>query len=310
MSGKNILVPVDFSPPSRLAVNYAVSLARTLRAKLTLMHVVESPAALGYPFGSENPRIEKEHREQATRMLPALLAPEDQDDLDLQIVIKSGDIQDEIAATIREQRADIVVMGTHGRGLFGRWLIGSITQGILRKVSVPILTISKATRPMALKRILFATDFSEASKQGFGFALEMARMARSDIVILHSLERRVALTAGLGDMVDYISPYTVEEARSKLAEFTVEGSRQGIKIDTLLVEGVPAEEILKAAENNDADVILIAIQRKGLVERALLGTTAERIIREAHIPVLSIPVRESEAGAVGSEAATREIAGP
>ena len=84
MKIKNVLVPADFSPPSRLAVNYGVSLARQFRAKLTLMHVVESPPALGYPFGSENPKVEAAHREQAMRMLSALLAPEDQDDLDLQ----------------------------------------------------------------------------------------------------------------------------------------------------------------------------------------------------------------------------------
>ena len=90
MDIKNVLVPVDFSPPSRLAVNYAVSLTRKFRAKLILMHVVESPSVLAHPFRAESARIEKEHGEQALRMLSALLAPEDQDDLDLRIVIKSG----------------------------------------------------------------------------------------------------------------------------------------------------------------------------------------------------------------------------
>jgi nucleotide-binding universal stress UspA family protein len=120
MNIKNVLVPVDFSPPSRLAVNYGVSLARTFRAKLTLMHVVESASALAHPFTSEDATIEKQHRDQAVRMLSALLGSEDQDDLDLRIVIKSGNIKKEIATVIREQHADIVVMGTHGRGLFGR----------------------------------------------------------------------------------------------------------------------------------------------------------------------------------------------
>ena len=289
MNISNVLVPVDFSPPSRLAVNYAVSLARIFRAKLTLMHVVESPAALGYPFGSGNPRVEKEHREQAMRMLSALLAPEDQDDLDLQIVIKSGDTRDEIVSTIGERRADIVVMGTHGRGLFGRWLIGSITQGILRKVSIPILTVCKATRPMSLNRILFATDLCEASRHGFGHVLELAQMMRSEVVVVHATESRAVLKHGIGEVVDYISPYTVEEVRAKLAEFVAEGTRLELKIETAPIEGVPAEAILKAADDHEADLIVITVQRKGLVERTLLGTTAERVIREAYVPVLSIP---------------------
>ena len=128
-------------------------------------------------------------------MLSALLAPEDQDDLDLQIVIKSGDTRDEIVSTIGERRADIVVMGTHGRGLFGRWLIGSITQGILRKVSIPILTVCKATRPMSLNRILFATDLCEASRHGFGHVLELAMVAGT-----HPRQiARTLVAAGLAD---------------------------------------------------------------------------------------------------------------
>jgi len=288
MDIKNVLVPVDFSPPSRLAVNYGVSLAREFRAKLILMHVVESPSALAHPFSAESARIEKEHREQATRMLSALLASEDQDDLDLRIVIKTGDIKEEIASTISEQRADVAVMGTHGRGLFGRWLIGSITQGILRKVPIPVLTICRATRPLTLKRILFATDLSESSKHGFGFALEMARKMRSDVVILHALER-VSLTYGSDEMVGYVSQHNIGEARAKLTELVAAGSRQGVKVEPLLVEGVAAEEILKAADETTADLILITVQRRGFVERALLGTTAERVIREAHVPVLSVP---------------------
>ena len=161
---KNVLVPVDFSPPSRLAVNYAVSLARKFRAKLTLMNVVESASALAHPFTAHSATIEKEHREQAARMLSALLGSEDQDDLDLRIVVKSGNIKNEILAVIREQHADILVMGTHGRGLFGRWVIGSITEGMLRKISIPILTVCRATKPLTFDRILFATDLSESSK--------------------------------------------------------------------------------------------------------------------------------------------------
>ena len=53
-----------------------------------------------------------------------------------------------IETAVREQHADIVVMGTHGRGLFGRWLIGSVTQSLLRKLDVPILTVCHASRPL------------------------------------------------------------------------------------------------------------------------------------------------------------------
>jgi nucleotide-binding universal stress UspA family protein len=288
MNIKNVLVPVDFSPPSRLAVNYGVSLARKFRATLTLMHVVESASGFAHPFADESGTIAQEHRDQALRMLGALLGSEDQDDLDLRTVVKCGSIKDEIAAVIREQEADILVMGTHGRGFFGRLLIGSVTEGILRKISIPVLTVCRATKPLALNRILLATDMSESSRGGFDFALELARTMRSDLVMFHAVDR-TALAYGGAEMVAYVSEDIVEQAKAKLAELAAEAKRAKVRVETVLVEGVAAEEILETAERSSPDLILISVAKKGAVERALLGTTAERIIREATVPVLSIP---------------------
>lgn len=286
---EKVLVPVDFSPPSRLALNHGIAFARKFHAKLALLNVVETPNALLYTFPTESARIEKEHREQAWRMLPALVAPEDQDDLDLQILVKTGTIEDEISSTIREERADIVVMGTHGRGLVGRTFIGSVTQHLLRKVPVPILTVCRVARPLTFERILFATDLSDASVQGFHSALELARVTRSNLTVLHVVDTPSLAYAG-GGMAGIDSHRLLEEARTRLNDLTARGSTQKIKIDTVLIEGNPAEAIFRAAEDNCADLIVITVEKKGLLERALLGSTAERIIREAHLPVLSIPV--------------------
>ena len=107
-------------------------------------------------------------------------------------------------------------------------------------------------------------------------------------------------------MVGYVSLHNIEEARTKLVDLVDEANRQNVKAETVLLEGIPAEVILKAADENTADLILLAVQSKGIVERALLGTTAERVIREAHLPVLSIPIqtvadREHMAGQALSE---------
>src|SRR5262245_51204043 len=134
-----ILVPVDFSPPSTVAVNHAVLLARRFRAKLSLLHVIEPSTALMYTFPTESQAAERQRCERAERMLAAMLGPEDQDDLDLETTVAVGDIPTEIELAVHAQHPDVVVMGTHGRGLVGRWLIGSVTQSLLRKIDVPIL---------------------------------------------------------------------------------------------------------------------------------------------------------------------------
>ena len=273
---ERVLVPVDFSPASRLAVSHGIKFARKLQARLTLLHVVELSAALTYSFSSESSGIEKENYERARRMLPALVAPEDHDDLDLRTVVKSGNVQNEVLTTAREQHADIVVMGTHGRGLVGRLLIGSVTLSMLRKSEVPVLTVSHATRPLTFERILFATDLSEPSQSESHFVVDFARMTNSKLTFLHAVEKG-RLEDGGTAMGHYVSRQHLDPSVKS------EG------IETVLAEGVPAEAILQTAKEASADMIVITAKHKGVLERTLLGSTAERVVREARIPVLSIP---------------------
>jgi nucleotide-binding universal stress UspA family protein len=295
---QNIVAPVDFSPASCLAVNYGIALARKFGAKLTLLHVIESPGSLITGFPPVSPIAEKELRDRAVRMLSALVSSEDQDDVDLGIVVKSGGIEDVIYSSIKELAADIVVMGTHGRGLFGRWLIGSVTQNVLRKFPIPILTVCSIVRPMAFNRMLFATDLSDASKGAFGYALDLARTVGSDIVVFHALEPVGVAYAGQ-ELASYVAEPNIDEIRSRLAEFVAKGARNQVKVETEVVEGTAAKSILKAVEDNDIDLIFLATQSKGFLERAFLGATAEQIIREAHVPVLAV----SKAAVAAQEAA-------
>src|SRR4051812_12453178 len=126
MQFNNVLVPVDFSPASTLAVNYGIAFARKLRAKLSLLHVVESRTALFYTFPREAERVAQQRIEQAEKMLPALVCPEDQDDLDVRFFVKAGQIDSTIEAVTHDEQVDAIVMGAHGRTLFARLLIGSV----------------------------------------------------------------------------------------------------------------------------------------------------------------------------------------
>jgi nucleotide-binding universal stress UspA family protein len=285
---EKVLVPVDFSPPSRVAVNYGVALARKFRAKLALLNVVQVPAVTVYTFPVETVWIEKEQREQAARMLSALVAPEDQDDLDLRVLVETGAIEDEISRAIAKEKADLVVMGAHGRGLFGRWIIGSVTQHLLRHVSVPVLTVNRVAKPLTLERILFATDLSEASGQALRTVIEIAQAAKSALTLVHVLDTRSHAYEGMGT-VGIDMAQLLEQARAHLKTMAAEAERRNVKVETVVAEGAPAEGIFKVADQAGADVIVITVEKKGLIERTLLGSSAERVIRESHLPVLSIP---------------------
>jgi nucleotide-binding universal stress UspA family protein len=291
-----VLVPVDFSPPSTVAVNHAVLLARRFRAKLTLLHVIEPSTALMYTFPIESEAAERQRCERAERMLSAMLGSEDQDDLDLETAVAVGNIPTEIATAVHEQHADIVVMGTHGRGLVGRWLIGSVTQSLLRKIDVPILTVCHATRPLSFKRILFATDFSEASATGLDFTMDFAATLNAGIVVAHVVDKRPVVTYETPEMTavfDAEQKRFMEEAQYSFKQIEAEARLRKVTVETILAQGIPADAISRIADENIVDFIVLPVSRKSRMDRILLGTTAEKVIRDANVPVLSVPVRHA-----------------
>jgi nucleotide-binding universal stress UspA family protein len=290
-----ILVPVDFSPPSTVAVNHAVLLARRFRAKLSLLHVIEPGTALMYTFPTESEAAERKRCERAERMLAAMLSPEDQDDLDLETSVAVGDISSMIEMAVHEQHADVVVMGTHGRGLVGRWLIGSVTQSLLRKINVPILTVCHATGPLSFKRILFATDFSEGSAEGLDFIMDLAATLNAEVIVAHVIDKRPMVTYETPEVAavfDAEQQRFLEEAQTAFKQLEVEASTRKVRVETVLGEGIPADAIARIADENTVDFIVLAVSRKSRMDRILLGSTAEKVIRDANVPVLSVPVRQ------------------
>jgi nucleotide-binding universal stress UspA family protein len=299
MQIQKILVPIDFSPPSRLALNHGIAFARKFRARVTLLHIVESHSAVDLIFPAETAAIEKDHRDQAQRMLSMLIEPRHQVDLDLHSLVKSGNVEEHILSTIDEEGIELVVMGTHGRGLVGRSLIGSVTQNVLARVQIPTLTVCRVNRFPRFDRILFATDLSELSNEGSRFTIGLAQTTHANVIALHAVEVGVE---GGAEAAVYLSEGRLEEARTKMDEMKAEASRQTVNFDAVLTEGVAADAISKTANEQSADFIVITIRKSGLVEQTRVSSTAERVIREAHVPVLAIPV--------GDKASAKQIEEP
>jgi nucleotide-binding universal stress UspA family protein len=286
---RNVLVPIDFSQPSKTALDYGVALARLLRARLTLLHVLEPQPALEVATEADIQSIESARRAEAQQKLDDLVAPEDQDDLNVRTAIRSGPARREIAAAAEAEQPDIVLLGTHGRSRLGRFIMGSTTEGLLRKLHIPVMTVGHVTSPGVVQRILFATDLSGYSKDAFVFALDMAGRLRADILALHVMGKPM-LAAEEPGMPMQPNEVAREEVRRRLQMLVAEGKQRGITVQTSIADGEAATQILQAAVENQADLILLPIESKGVVERTLLGTTAERVVREAHVPVLSVPV--------------------
>jgi nucleotide-binding universal stress UspA family protein len=157
---KRILVPTDFSEPAAAALNWAATLAREFDAHLYLVHVVPEPYA--YPWGSElstmpltdilaqteQSAVERLHQLAAEARLPI-------DRVVTRAVI--GTPVDQILARIAEDHIDLVIVGTHGRGMVGHLLLGSVAERLIRRSPVPVLTVHGDARNAELKREAAAT---------------------------------------------------------------------------------------------------------------------------------------------------------
>ena len=147
-----------------------------------------------------------------------------------------------------------------------------------------------------LKRILVPTDFSESARHALLYGTSFAREYEGELVLLHVVEN---LTVGyasdlfpvpMAEVFDEISGY----AKTELAKLAAEVKEKGITVRELVVQGKPSAEIVRVAREETADMIVLGTHGKGMLDKALFGSTAERVIRRAPCPVLTVGLEEHE----------------
>lgn len=142
--------------------------------------------------------------------------------------------------------------------------------------------------------MLVATDFSDYSKEALAYAVYLAKSTDSALYLLHVFEQPVYSPAmssriGAGNIAVYEWIEKMREAeRGKLAALAKETGRAGIKVHPLLRDGVPFREILKAAGEVSADLIVLGTRGYTGLDRFMIGSVAERVARKAPCPVLIV----------------------
>lgn len=142
-----ILIAVDDSSYSKQAVNYGVLLAKNLGSKITLVHVDEIPISSPYsadPLLNESPAMIPElmHiQEEASKLLFKKIKEQHGDVVEMSAVTKIGRVQDEILSVADDCKADMIILGTHGRTGFDHFISGSVSESVARKAKCPVLII-------------------------------------------------------------------------------------------------------------------------------------------------------------------------
>ena len=139
---KEIVVPVDFSPTSDRALDYAVDFAKKVGARLTLVHAYELPV-YGFPDGALVASAEVAGRILSSAQAGLLAAIEKRKDsgVEMRSILRDGPPAEEVAAVAKQVHADMVILGTHGRTGLRRAIMGSVAEEVIRACECPVLAI-------------------------------------------------------------------------------------------------------------------------------------------------------------------------
>jgi nucleotide-binding universal stress UspA family protein len=304
---KHILCPIDFSEFSRHALDRALVVARAHDATVTVLHVLPTHvvAPAGVPFGPEGPgafTLYQADRETAADELARFVSGSTTRGVPVQHqLVEAPSSYREILVQADRLGADLIVMGTHGRSGFDRLMIGSVTEKVLRRARVPVLTVPSHAAdvdplgPPAFQRILCAVDFSDCSLLAIAHAAALAQEANSTFTIVHVAELLpVAYEPTIATPFDFElnRPALEEAARGHLKRIVPAGIREQCRVEDVVVSGKPYVEILKVAGERRADLIVLGVHGYGVLDRLVFGSTAGHVVRQATCPVLTVRERD------------------
>lgn len=294
---RHILCPTDASEFSRRAREYACVLARWYKSEITGLTVLPGvPPTVALPEFAPAVVIAGQGMERAREMLCEFLEPVEKSGVVTHALVEEGNTADHILGAAERIPADLIVMGTHGLRGFERWLLGSVTERVLRRATCPVLTVPRPAAgtppeaPVLFERLLCPVDFSPASMKALEYALSLAQESNAHLTVLHVLENvfgPVSANDVTFDSAAYMR-YLTEDATQRLRASIPADARTWCEIQERVVAGVAYREILRIAENDDAHLIVMGVHGRNALDMMFFGSTTNHVVRDAICPVLSL----------------------
>ena len=298
MQPAKILMPTDFSACANSALGHAVDLAEHFGAALHLLHVVvlhqDDPHSPGHAF----PGLEELHQHMEEAASSEMRRwTEDPRAAGLEVVEAQSRHIAAAPAILQyadREGVDLIVLGTHGRRGLRRFLLGSVTEEVVRSASCPVLTLregAEARRFRELARIVVPFDFSEDSRTALAVARDLAASYGGRIDLVHVVQPAVDLQAEAllrGYVIEFDREKLYRRAEQRLSQAVEKLGPTAVPVERHLLDGHVASELTQHAETSGADLIVLASHGLSGLQHFLLGSVAEKVIRSAACPVLTL----------------------
>ena len=295
MGIEDILFPTDFSEPAKRALPHALMMATKCDARITVLHVrvlfEDDPNQPQYHFFEEGKYadyIEGQLEEIRQKFTP--------DHSVSTATVRGISPAAGILDYLEQNPVDAVVMGTHGRSPLGRFFLGTVTEKVVRHAPCAVLTVAHHRMNYRnipdYRKILAPFDFSEYSVKALLKARALALKYQADLQVLHVLAPQLQPFFYELWKISNVADLPKFEANAKraLAKSLGKLGLKGLKVhvEDGTGDGRASEIIVKFAEENLVDLIVMGTHGLTGIERVLLGSTTERVVRTAPCPVLTV----------------------
>jgi nucleotide-binding universal stress UspA family protein len=270
---KTIAVAIDLSEAAPPALRYAQAMARMYHSTLVLVHVID-PLAYAFPKGAPSPLA---GNVAAAAELKKIEAETSALGIPVHSVMESGTICERILEAVRDNRADLLVLGTRAKTEAGRVALGTVARQLLARSRCPILTVSPGAVDSLQwagywRRVLAATDFSPASIR----ALQCAhQLALRQLTLLHVPE------GGNGDECAHF--------REKLRYLAPFNESHTVPVEHMVAPGAAGELIAQYAGKLAVDLVVLGSPENELAEEDFRTSTVLQVIAQVKCPVLCLP---------------------
>lgn len=286
---QTLLVAYDFSHSSKLALKQAIQMALPLQARLLIAHVLEeSPESEVLELFKLPANLVEALTEKIRQDLQTLFPEYASQNLSFEILVTRGRPAAEILDLAKQERADWIVVGTHRKSVLKRLWIGSVAEKIVQHSPVPVWVVRKENE--SVRKVLVGIDFAENSQDLIAVASASAKQLRATLHLAHVVNLKDLYLLDLFSLAPDragVEETLFAQATQKLEKLS---SSLGFPCSIEVRLGDPADQMMALIEEQAIDCTVVATHGRSGVGHFLLGSVAQKLVREAQSSVLVLPL--------------------
>ncbi len=292
MQLKKILWASDGSKESRGALRWVEMFALQCGANVMAISVIESPdtssSELSDKLKKEMSLVDRELVARESKRLHRIETILKQKGIEAETRVVEGVPYQEIIRAAQSQPADLIAMGKRGLNLWARMLLGSTTTRVLRELRLPMLTVREWTKKPVVKRIVVPSSFAPTDNLSLEWALELAATLGASVYLLHITEAHKSWDTAKGGFMSRRRKLYTEKLDAMLAMVPTQKRKDVPVFTRVKAFPRPWSGIVSFVRDEGIDIIVMGTHAREGAPRFFLGSVAERVIREAPCPVITV----------------------